>query len=117
MWITWQLIRSLAEASEHQANTARIQKALATCSQALLTGRDEQPLTARFQGPPRRHRGRLCVYRHQPGSRRRQCHVGDRGRGHRGECPHGPDSFDEGDYSQFPQIIEILSAGRPARIG
>ena len=30
--------------------------------------------------------------------------------------PLGPDSFDEGDYSQFPQIIEVLSAGRPARI-
>ena len=30
--------------------------------------------------------------------------------------PPGPDSFDEGDYSQFPQVIEVLSAGKPARI-
>ena len=89
MWITWQLIQSLADASEHQAKTARIQKALATCSQALLTGRDEQPLTAALRGPSRRHRSRLRLHRHQPASPRTAGDLGDRGGGPGRQRPVG----------------------------
>ena len=116
MWITWQLIQSLADASEHQANTARIQKALATCSQALLTGRDQQPLTAALKAlldATEADYAYIDINRvAEDGNVMWEIvaeAVGD-------NVPTGPDSFDEGDYSQFPQIIEILSAGRPARI-
>jgi signal transduction histidine kinase len=116
MWITWQLIQSLGQASEHQANTARIQKALATCSQALLTGRDEEPLTAALEAlldATEADYAYIDINR-----------LGKEGEvtweivaeaiGH--NVPEGPDIFDEGDYSQFPEIIDVLSSGKPARI-
>jgi signal transduction histidine kinase len=116
MWITWQLIQSLAAASEHQAKTARIQKALATCSQALLTGRDEEPLAAALEAL-------------LDATEADYAYIDINRTGNEGQVtweivaeaiganvPPGPDSFDEGDYSQFPQVIEVLSAGRPARI-
>jgi signal transduction histidine kinase len=116
MWITWQLIQSLGQASEHQANSARIQKALATCSQALLTGRDEEPLTAALEAL-------------LDATEADYAYIDINRLGNGGEVtweivaeavgsnvPEGPDIFDEGDYSQFPEIIDVLSSGRPARI-
>jgi len=116
MWITWQLIQSLADASEHQANTARIQKALATCSQALLTGRDEQPLTAALRAlldATEADYAYIDINRvTQDGNVTWEIVAEALG----SSVPPGPGSFDEGDYSQFPQIIELLSKGEPARI-
>jgi signal transduction histidine kinase len=116
MWITWQLIQSLADASEHQANTARIQKALATCSQALLTGRDEEPLSAALQALLDATEADYAYIDINRVDKEGQITweivaeaLGD-------NVPPGPDTFDEGDYSQFPGIIEVLSAGQPARI-
>lgn len=116
MWITWQLIQSLAAASDHQANTARIQEALATCSQALLTGRDEQPLTAALRAlldATEADYAYIDINRvAEDGNVMWEIVAEAIGE----NVASGPDSFDEGDYSQFPEIIEYLSAGRPARI-
>lgn len=116
MWITWQLIQSLAGASEHQAKTARIQKALATCSQALLTGRDDQPLAAALDAlldATEADYAYIDINRVDPEGQVTWEIVAE---AVGSNVPPGPDTFDEGDYSQFPQIIAVLSAGHPARI-
>jgi signal transduction histidine kinase len=116
MWITWQLIQSLGQASEQQANSARIQKALATCSQALLTGRDEEPLTAALEallGATEADYAYIDINRLGNGGEITWEIVAD---AVGSNVPEGPDIFDEGDYSQFPEIIDVLSSGRPARI-
>ena len=46
IWLTWRLIDSLAVASALEATQSRIQRALARCSQVLLTSRDDDPLKA-----------------------------------------------------------------------
>jgi signal transduction histidine kinase len=116
MWITWQLIQSLGQASEHQANTARIQKALATCSQALLTGRDEEPLTSALEAlldATEADYAYIDINRVDNEGHVTWEIVAEA----MGEnVPDGPDTFDEGDYSQFPEVIDILSSGEPARI-
>jgi signal transduction histidine kinase len=116
MWITWQLIQSLGQASEHQANTARIQKALATCSQALLTGRDEEPLTAALEALLDATEADYAYIDINRVGRDGEITWEIVAEALGGDVPEGPDSFDEGDYSQFPQVIDILSSGRPARI-
>jgi signal transduction histidine kinase len=115
MWITWQLIQSLGQASEQQANSARIQKALATCSQALLTGRDEEPLTAALEallGATEADYAYIDINRLGNGGEITWEIVAE---AVGSNVPEGPDIFDEGDYSQFPEIIDVLSSGRPAR--
>jgi signal transduction histidine kinase len=116
MWITWQLIQSLGQASERQANSARIQQALATCSQALLTGRDEEPLTAALEALLDATEADYAYIDINRVAKEGEITweivaeaLGD-------NVPDGPDTFDEGDYSQFPQVIDILSSGAPARI-
>jgi signal transduction histidine kinase len=116
MWITWQLIQSLGQASERQANSARIQQALATCSQALLTGRDEEPLTAALEALLDATEADYAYIDINRVAKEGEITweivaeaLGD-------NVPDGPDTFDEGDYGQFPQVIDILSSGAPARI-
>ena len=116
VWITWQLIQSLAEASEHQAKTARIQKALATCSQALLTGRDDEPLTAALAALLDATEADYAYIDINRVDKEGQITWEIVAEALGNDAPPGPDSFDEGDYSQFPQIIELLADGQPARI-
>jgi signal transduction histidine kinase len=116
MWITWQLIQSLGQASEHQANSARIQKALATCSQALLTGRDDEPLTAALEAlldATEADYAYIDINRVATDGEITWEIVAD---AVGTDVPDGPDTFGEGDYSQFPEVIDILSSGKPARI-
>ncbi len=116
MWITWQLIQSLADASVHQAVTARIQKALATCSQALLTGRDQEPFNAALRAlldATEADYAYIDVNRVDSEGHVTWEIVADAASS---RVPPGPDTFVDGDYTQFPQVIEILSAGNPARI-
>lgn len=116
MWITWRLIRSLADASERQTKTARIQEALATCSQALLIGRDDEPLSAALSAlldATEADYAYVDVNRvDNEGNVSWEIVAQAMG----ANAPSGPDTFDEGDYTQFPWIIETLSAGAPARI-
>jgi signal transduction histidine kinase len=116
VWITWRLIQSLAEASRHEANAARIQEALATCSQALLTGGDEEPLSAALNAlldATEADYVYIDVNRvDAEGNVTWEIvadAVGD-------DAPPGPGAFDEGDYGQCPQIVDLLSSGQPARI-
>jgi signal transduction histidine kinase len=116
MWITWQLIQSLGQASEHQANSARIQEALATCSQALLTGRDDEPLTAALEAlldATEADYAYIDINRVATDGEITWEIVAE---AVGTDVPDGPDTFDEGDYSQFPEVIDILSSGEPARI-
>jgi len=116
MWITWRLIRSLADASERQAKTARIQEALATCSQALLIRRDDEPLSAALRAlldATEADYAYVDVNRvDNEGNVTWEIVAQAMG----ANAPSGPDTFDQGDYTQFPWIIETLSAGAPARI-
>ena len=116
LWITWRLIQSLAEASRLEANRARIQEALATCSQSLLVGRDRAPLSAALKAllnATEADYAYVDVNRVDSDGIFTWEIVADAiGK----NAPPGPNAFDEGDYSQFPQIVELLSSGQPARI-
>jgi len=116
IWITWRLIQSLADASGRQAKSARIQQALATCSQALLIGRDQEPLSAALRAlldATEADYAYIDVNRVDADGDVTWEIVAD---AVGTNVPPGPSTFDEGDYSQFPQIIETLSAGKPTRI-
>lgn len=116
VWITWRLIQSLAEASRLEADRARIQEALTTCSQALLTGRDREPLAAALRAllnATEADYAYIDVNRVDAEGHVTWEIVAD---AVGSNAPPGPDAFDEGDYSQFPEIAETLAGGRPARI-
>ncbi len=116
VWITWRLITTLGEASHRQAGIARIQQALTTCSEALLSGRGEEPLNDAL-------RALLDA------TEADYCYIDVNRIGADGETtweivadalgdnvPPGPNTFDDGDYSQLPGVQEILASGEPARI-
>lgn len=115
-WITWRLIQNLGEASRVEANRARIQEALATCSQALLIGRDEAPLSAALEAlldATEADYAYVDVNRvHRDGTFTWEIVAEATGK----NAPDGPDVFGEGDYSQLPEIVDVLGSGRPARI-
>jgi signal transduction histidine kinase len=116
VWITWRLIQVLGEASRQAAGFARIQQALATCSQALLSGRDEEPLAAALKAlldATEADYAYIDVNRVDRDGNISWEIVADA----IGEnVPPGPSTFDDGDYSQFSETMEALSAGRPARV-
>jgi signal transduction histidine kinase len=116
MWVTWRLIGSLAEASERQAKSARIQEALATCSQALLIGRDDEPLSAALKAlldATEADYAYVDVNRvDNEGNATWEIVAEAVGV----NVPSAPNIFYEGDYSQFPDIVDTLSSGAPARI-
>jgi signal transduction histidine kinase len=116
IWITWRMIRSLGEASTLGSRQSRIQEALATCSHALLTSRDEEPLAAALEALLRATEADYAyvdVNRTDEEGNVTWEIVAD---AYGDEVPPGPDIFDDGDYTQYPEIIELLSAGKPARI-
>jgi len=116
MWIIWQLIQSLAGASEREAKTARIQVALSTCSQALLTGRDQEPLNAALKALLDATEADYAYIDVNRVDNEGQVTWEIVAEAIGSNVPPGPDTFDEGDYSQFPQIIEVLAGGLPARL-
>jgi signal transduction histidine kinase len=115
-WITWRLIQNLGEASRVEANRARIQEALSTCSQALLIGRDEAPLSAALEAlldATEADYAYVDVNRvHRDGTFTWEIVAEATGK----NAPDGPDTFGEGDYSQLPEIVDLLGSGRPARV-
>jgi signal transduction histidine kinase len=116
VWITWRLISSLGQASRHEAGIARIQEALATCSQALLSGRDEEPLGAALKAlldATEADYAYIDINRVDSDGRVVWEIVADAF----GEnVPPGPGAFDDGDYAYFPQIMTTLESGKPARL-
>ena len=116
VWITWRMIRSLADASGFEASQGRVQEALATCSHALLTGRDQEPLSAALEAMLRATAADYAyidVNRTDPQGTITWEIVAD---AYGDSVPPGPDVFDDGDYDQFPTVVASLSAGKPARI-
>jgi signal transduction histidine kinase len=116
IWITWRIIQSLGDASTLEARQGRIQEALATCSHALLASREEEPLAEALEALLR---ATEADYAYVDVNRTDDHGVitweivsdayGD-------DIPPGPDAFDDGDYSQYPAIAEILSSGKPTRV-
>lgn len=116
VWLTWRLIQSLADATRLEANRARIQEALTTCSQALLTGRDREPLTAALNAlldATEADYAYIDVNR-VGGDGRVTWEIVAEALGD--DVPPGPNAFDDGDYSQFPEVEVTLSTGKSARI-
>jgi signal transduction histidine kinase len=116
MWVTWRLIGTLAEASEHQAKSARIQEALATCSQALLIGRDDEPLTAALRALLDATEADYAYVDVNRADNEGNVTWEIVAEAVGVNVPPGPDSFYEGDYTQFPDVVDTLSSGAPARI-
>jgi signal transduction histidine kinase len=116
VWITWRIIKSLAEASEHEARQGRVQEALATCSHALLTGRDHDPLGAALTALLRTTEADYAYV----DINRLDSHGGVSWEivadAYGDNVPDGPDSFDDGDYGQLTEVVGLLEAGKPARI-
>jgi signal transduction histidine kinase len=116
VWITWRIIRSLAEATEHEAMQSRVQEALATCSHALLTGRDQDPLGAALTALLRSTEADYAyvdINRVDSEGIVTWEIVAD---AYGGAVPGGPASFDDGDYSQLGDVVERLAAGHPVRL-
>jgi signal transduction histidine kinase len=116
VWITWSLINTLGEATARQAAMARIQHALTTCSEALLTGKDEKPLSAALHALLDATGADYCyvdVNRVGPDGRITWEIVAD---AVGADVPPGPGLFDGGDYNQLEEVLEALSRGTPARV-
>lgn len=116
VWITWRLITTLGEASRRQAGIARIQQALTTCSEALLSGRGEEPLNDALHALLDATEADYCyIDVNRIGADGAATWeivadaLGD-------DVPPGPNTFDDGDYSQLPGVQEILTSGEPVRI-
>ena len=116
VWLMWRLINSLGEASRLEANRARIQEALAKCSQALLVGHDDEPLTAALAAL-------------LDATEADHAYIEVNGVDESGQptwevvveassdnVPPGPSEFGNGDYLQFEEVTRLLSTGQPARV-
>ncbi|MCI0426377.1 MAG: HAMP domain-containing histidine kinase [Actinobacteria bacterium] len=116
VWLTWRIILRLEEATRRQTRERRTQEALATCSHALLTGRDPDPLGAALEallGATEADYVYVDVNRVDAEGNVTWEILTDA----YGEAvPSGPDTFDDGDYSQLPRIAERLASGRAARL-
>ncbi len=116
VWITWRLISTLAEAGERQAGIARIQDALTTCSEALLSGKGEEPLNAALHALLDATEADYCyvdMNRSGPDGAITWVIVAD---AYGERIPPGPGTFDDGDYSQIPGVLEQLAAGEACRL-
>lgn len=117
IWLTWRVIGSLAVTSELAATHSRIQQALARCSQALLTGRDQQPLTEALRAlldATEADYAYIDVNRVDRNGKVTWEIVADATGPNE---PEGrPDMFFEGDYDQLEDISKKLADGEPAQI-
>ena len=116
IWLTWNLIASLAVASDMEATQSRIQHALARCSQVLLTSRDDDPLTAALDallGATDADYAYIDVNRiDREGNVTWEIVAAAVG----ADVPDGENAFDEGDYDQLQHVSEALAAGRPTQL-
>jgi signal transduction histidine kinase len=116
IWITWSIIKWLADATEQESHNRKIQEALATCSHALLAGRDVDPLGAALSALLRATEADYVyvdVNRVDADGNITWEIVAD---AYGDNVPEGPDEFDDGDYSQFAEVAAVLSVGKPARL-
>ncbi len=116
IWLTWRLIESLAVASDTEAAQSRIQRALARCSQVLLTSRDDDPLTAALDallGATDADYAYIDINRtDREGNVTWEIVAEAVG----ANVPDGESAFDEGDYIQLQAVSEALAAGQPTQL-
>jgi signal transduction histidine kinase len=116
LWIVSGLFRSLAHATTIEAKHARVQKALAECSQALLTRGTEHPLDTALDAlldSTEAFYAYVDVNRiDQDGNVRWEIVAEARRR----EYPDDDLSFVSGDYQQLDHVLERLQAGQAAEV-
>ena len=116
LWIVSRLFRSLAHATTTEATHARVQKALAECSQALLIRGTEHPLDTALDAlldSTEAFYAYIDVNRiDQDGAIRWEIVA----EAQRREYPENDLSFVSGDYQQLDDALERLQAGQPAEL-
>ena len=116
LWIVSGLFRSLAHATTTEAKHARVQKALAECSQALLTRGTEHPLVTALDAlldSTEALYAYIDVNRvDQDGNVTWEIVAEARRR----EYPDNDLSFVSGDYQQLDHFLGRLQAGKPAEV-
>lgn len=116
VWLVRQLIRDLGFKSRSEAKHARVQRALAGCSQALLKRGTSQPLTEALQallGATDADYAYVDVNRTHPDGYTTWEIVAD---AQHPDWPGNDIGWDSGDYRGLESVEEILRAGRPATI-
>jgi signal transduction histidine kinase len=116
IWLTWRLIETLEASTKHETGHARIQKALSTCSQALLSGSGEKPLekalAALLDATDADYvyvdLNKVDVDGHVTWAIVADA-TGD-------NVPDGDSDFYQGDFTQLDSIPELMKSGRPARV-
>jgi signal transduction histidine kinase len=116
LWIVSGLFRSLAHATTIESKHALVQKALAECSQALLTRGSEDPLDTALDAlldSTEAFYAYIDVNRiDQDGNIRWEIVAEARRR----EYPEDDLSYVSGDYKQLDHVLERLRSGQPAEV-
>lgn len=115
-WVVYQLITSLGQASATESKHARIQEALARCSQALLNRGTLEPLKTALQAllnATDADYAYIDVNR-VDGSGRMTWEIVAEALGE--NYPGDKSTFVSGDYAQLEDILVQLQSGRPARV-
>ena len=116
LWIVYQLITTLANASAADAKHARIQRALAECSQALLNRTTDQPLKTALRSlldATDGHYAYIDINRtDEAGNITWEIvaeAIGD-------DYPDGDPTFTSGSYDQMSVALERLRKGEPVAV-
>jgi signal transduction histidine kinase len=116
IWVVHRMFESLASATVTARKHARIQKALAECSQALLNRGTKDPLNTALLAlldATEAYYAYIDVNRlDETGTIRWEIVAEAQHR----EYPNEDPSFVSGDYSQMEEFVETLSSGRPVEI-
>jgi signal transduction histidine kinase len=116
IWVVHRMFQSLASATVTAKKHARIQKALAECSQALLNRGTKDPLYSALLAlldATEAYYAYIDVNRVDQGGTLRWEIVAE---AQHPDYPDGEVSFVSGDYSQMEEYVEILSGGKPVEI-
>ena len=116
IWVVHRMFESLASATVTARKHARIQKALAECSQALLNRGTKDPLNIALLAlldATEAYYAYIDVNRLDETGTLRWEIVAE---AQHGEYPDEDPSFVSGDYSQMEEFVETLSSGRPVEI-
>lgn len=116
IWLVRQLIQDLARTSETEAKHARVQRAIAGCSQALLKRGTEHPLTEALTAlldATDAHYAYVDVNRTHPlGYATWEIVAEAENEGY----PHADTTWTTGDYEGLASVEEELRSGKPAMV-
>ena len=116
IWMTDRLITSLDTASRREAKQATIQRALAECSQALLSRGTKNPIESALKallGATDADYAYVDVTRLTPDGRVMWEIVADAATD---QHPDNDDPFTTGDYADLEFAMELMKDGRPCRL-